>query len=214
MSGRISRNRMRHNGFTLLEVLIATALLAVMMTLLLGGMRIGADSWEQGERLADRASRLLVTDNFFRSHLSDLKPLFETATQAGAIGAPPKPVFSGGPALLEYAGTLPPQVRGGLYKFRLYLAEEGDRRDLKLSMRPFSSADNSRDEPVEDVLVLENVESLRLTYFKKGAAGAESVWVEEWRENFLPSLIRIEIGLRGEPAWPAIQVSPRAETGQ
>ena len=204
----------RQTGFTLLEVLIATALLAVMMVLLLGGMRIGVDSWGQGERLAERATRLLVADNFFRSHLGDLKPLFETAPQAGALGAPPKLVFSGETALLEYAGTLPPQVRGGLYKFRLHLAEEGDRRDLKLSMRPFSAGDKAGNEPIEDLLVLENVESLRFSFFRKGNAEAESHWVEEWKENFLPSLIRIEIGLRGEPPWPAILVAPRAETGQ
>lgn len=204
----------RQAGFTLLEVLIAMALLAVMMVLLLGGMRVGVDSWGQGERLAERSTRLLVADNFFRSHLGDLKPLFEAAPKAGALGAPPKLVFSGGPTFLEYAGTLPPQVRGGLYKFRLYLEEDEERRDLKLSMRPFSAGDKAGNEPIEDLLVLENVESLSFAYFKRGAAGTESQWVEEWKENFLPSLIRIEIGLRGEPAWPAILVAPRAETGQ
>jgi len=204
----------RQTGFTLLEVMIATALLAVMMALLLGGMRIGADSWQQGERLAERATRLLVVDNFFRAQLGDLQPLFEAQPLASALALPPKPVFSGGPTRLDFAGTLPPQVRGGLYRFRLYLAEEGDRNDLKLSLRPFSTGDQRGDEPIEDVLVLENVESLRFSYFKKGNTGAESQWVEEWKEVFLPSLIRIEVGLRGEPPWPAILVAPRAETGQ
>jgi len=209
-------NRLRHRqaGFTLLEVMIATVLLAVMMTLLLGGMRIGADSWEQGERLSDRASRLLVTDNFFRSHLSDLKPLFEAAPKAMGLGAPPKLVFTGSAALLEFAGTLPPQVKGGLYKFRLYLTEGAEPRDLKLSIRPLSSGDSVEGEPIEDVLVLENVESLRFSFFQKGNAETESHWVQEWTDNFLPSLIRIEIGLHGEPAWPAILIAPRVETGQ
>jgi len=201
-------------GFTLLEMMIATALLAVMMGLLLGGMRIGAGSWAQGERLAERATKLLVADNFFRSHLSDLKPLFEIPAEAKAGGAAPKPVFKGGESFLEYAGTLPPQVKGGLYIFRLYLAEEGERRDLKLSMRPFSAGGKAGGEPIEDVLVLEDVENLRISYFKTGRADEASRWEPEWRDNVLPSLIRIEIGLRGEPAWPAILVVPRAESGQ
>jgi general secretion pathway protein J len=201
-------------GFTLLEVIIATVLLAVMMTLLLGGMRIGADSWEQGERLSDRASRLLVVDNFFRSHLSDVKPLFESPTDARQVGAPPQLLFRGGYAWLEYAGTLPPQVRGGIYKFRLHLVEDGDRNDLKLAMRPFSTGEKGPTEPIEDVLVLENVKNLHFSYYKKSNVDGESKWMEEWKENFLPSLISIEISLRGEPGWPPILIAPRAETGQ
>jgi len=204
----------RHTGFTLLEVMIATVLLAVMMALLLAGMRIGADSWEQGEQLAERASRLLVVDNFFRSHLSDVKPLFESANDPRQVGAPPKPVFVGGTDWLEYAGTLPPQVRGGLYKFRLYLAEDGERRDLKLAMRPFSTGGGQGGAPIEDVLVLENVESVRFAYYKKTTVEGESRWQEAWKEGFLPALMRIEISLRGEPAWPPLFVAPRAETGQ
>ncbi|MEI7868630.1 MAG: prepilin-type N-terminal cleavage/methylation domain-containing protein [Candidatus Methylumidiphilus sp.] len=205
-------------GFTLLEVIIATVLLAVMMTLLLGGMRVGASSWEQGERLADRTSRLMVVDNFFRSHLSDVKPLFESPTDNRLVGAPPRLLFRGGTDWLEYAGALPPQVRGGIYKFRLHLAEEGERRDLKLAMRPFSTGEKGGSvEPIEDVLVLENVQSLHFSYYKKSNANnanGESKWLEEWKESFLPSLIRIEISLRGEPAWPSVVVAPRAETGQ
>ena len=186
----------------------------MIMTLLLGGMRVGADSWEQGERLADRASRLLVVDNFFRSHLNDVKPIFESPTDARQVGAPPVLLFSGGSAWLEYTGTLPPQVRGGIYKFRLHLVEDGERNDLKLSIRPFSTGDKGPSEPIEDVLVLENVKSLRFSFYKKSTVNGESRWMGEWKENFLPSLIRIEVKLRDEPAWPAIIVAPRAETGQ
>jgi general secretion pathway protein J len=204
----------RQAGFTLLEVMIAAVLLAVMMSLLLGGMRIGADSWEQGERLAERSARMLVADNFFRSHLSDVKPLYEMPTDPGQAGMPPKLAFAGGPALLEYAGTLPPQVRGGLYKFRLHLAEEAGRNDLKLSLRPLSVGEQAEAEPIEDLLVLENVAGLRFAYYKKTQVEGESQWQQEWREEFLPSLIRIDITLRGEPPWPSIFIAPRAETGQ
>jgi len=209
------RRRIRRQaGFTLLEVMIATVLLAIIMTLLMSGMRIGADSWEQGERLAERSSRLLVADNFFRAHLSDVKPLFESPTDPSQVGAPPKLMFRGASAQLEYTGTLPPQVRGGLYKFRLYLAEEGERSDLKLAMRPFSTADKGEGEPIEDLLVAENVASVRLAYYKKTQVEGESKWQDVWKEDFLPSLIRIDIALRDEPPWPSIFIAPRAETGQ
>jgi general secretion pathway protein J len=217
MNSPTCHSRRIQAGFTLLEVMIATVLLAIMMTLLLSGMRIGADSWEQGERLADRSSRLLVADNFFRSHLSDVKPLFETPADPGQVGKPPRLMFRGDSALLEYAGTLPPQVRGGIYKFRLYLAEEGERSDLKLAIRPFSSGANTgsvEGDPIEDLLVLENVERVSFAYYKRTQLEGESKWLDAWKEDFLPSLIRIDIALRGEPPWPSIFIAPRAETGQ
>ena len=203
----------RQFGFTLLEVMVAMVLLAIMMGLLMGGMRLGADSWEQGERLAERTSQLLVVDNFFRSHLSDVKPLFEVPGDSSqAAGMPPKLTFTGGPDFLEYAGTLPPQVRGGLYRFRLYLAQEGERSDLKLSMRPFSAPKEGGGEPIEDVLILEEVASLRIAYYKKTPGQARPQWVDEWRENFLPTVVRIDIEVRGEPPWPSIFVAIRSET--
>lgn len=206
----------RQRGFTLLEVLIATILLSIMMVLLLGGMRIGADSWEQGERIAERTARMLVVENFFRSQLNDLKPLFESPTNARQTGEPPQLLFRGGSTFLEFAGTLPPQVRGGLYKFKLNLIQEGERNDLKLSLRPFSSGDTLGEaESIEDVLVLENVESLRFSYYRRSLVPQEpSAWMENWKELFLPSLIQVEIVVRGEPPWPPIIIAPKAETGQ
>ncbi|MDD5034553.1 MAG: prepilin-type N-terminal cleavage/methylation domain-containing protein [Methylococcaceae bacterium] len=201
-------------GFTLLEVMIATVLLAIVMTLLLGGMRVGAGSWERGESQAEQTSSLLVADNFFRSHLSDVLPLFESPTDPGQAGFAPHLLFRGGVHELEYAGTLPPQVRGGMYKFRLYLAAEGGRSDLKLAIRPFSTGSPGDSQAIEDVRILENVESLRISYYRKINAEADGQWIEEWKEDFLPSLVKLEIALIGVPEWPAIIVVPRAETGR
>lgn len=205
----------RQAGFTLLEVLIATVLLSIMMALLLGGMRIGADSWEQGERVSERGTRLLVTENFLRAHLTNLKPLFEQQTKNGAFAGMPKLVFKGQEDLLEYAGILPPQVKGGLYIFTLHHETEGERSDLKLSLRPFSSDMEGQDaEVIEDVLVLEELESLKITYLKRTPGSDQVQWMEDWTDNVLPSLIRLDIRLRGEPPWPSIYVAPKAETGQ
>jgi len=212
-------------GFTLLEVLIATVLLAIMMTLLMGGLRIGAGSWEQGERRAAQASRLLVTQNFFRTYLGDALPLLESVRRSAAAGTRPmrpKLLFRGGADRLEYAATLPPQVRGGLYRFELYVDEEGDRKDLKLAIRPFSSAEADEEaEPIEDVVLLEGLASLRIAYFGKANvedegnfAPRESQWLEEWRQQFMPELIRVDITMADEPPWPPLVIAPRVEARQ
>lgn len=220
-TGAVNR---RQTGFTLLEVLIATVLMAIMMTLLLGSLRVGAGSWERGEQRAEQAGRLLVTQNFLRSYLSGALPLLETVRAKGPqIAMPPmRPslLFRGVEGMLEYAATLPPQVRGGLYKFKLYVYEEAGQKDLKLSIRPFSSNDTDEsDEPIEDVTILEGVESLRIAYFGKVAAADEGEsapvqpqWLDQWEQPFMPLLVRVEITMPGEPPWPPVIVAPKVDS--
>lgn len=204
----------RPRGFTLLEILIAMVLVAVIMTLLLGSIRVGAGLWEQGERKGEGAARLLTTENFFRTYLGNALPLFETQ-RAGTFQTEnnrPRLLFSGSSRDIEFVGVLPPQVRGGLYKFRLHWAEDGERSDLLLSIRPFAAATDQAD-PIEDVTVLEDIEELRISYFRRAPVESEpSVWSDEWREDALPALVRVEIALRGEAPWPPLTVAPRMES--
>jgi prepilin-type N-terminal cleavage/methylation domain-containing protein len=48
--------RNKSAGFTLMEVVVATSLMAVIMSVLFMGLRLGANAWRRGEqKLADRA---------------------------------------------------------------------------------------------------------------------------------------------------------------
>ena len=208
----------RQAGFTLLEVLIASTLMAVMMTLLLGAMRIGVRSWEGGEQRSASNSRMLVTQNFLRSHLSAALPLTRSPVGGNRVPRLENQIsllFEGGQDFLRYVGTLPPLVKGGLYQFEMYLKRDQERSDLKLAIKPLVSG-KLQDEPelIDDVLLLENVESLSISYFKQSELDGESRWMNEWRQETMPALIRVELAVAGEPAWPAMVIAPRIEGGQ
>lgn len=206
-------------GFTLLEVLMAATLLAVMMVLLLGALRIGARSWEGGERRAAAMSRMLATQNFLRAHLTAALPLKETARadEEPDVAASPL-LFEGGKDRLAYAGTLPAQVRGGLYRFELYVAEHNERRDLKLAImplvKPAGGAGDSGTKTIEDVTLLENLDTLRITYLNQTTPDQPPAWQEDWRQATLPALIKLEIAPRDEAPWPELMIAPRIEVRQ
>jgi general secretion pathway protein J len=204
-------------GFTLVEVLIAATLMAVMMTLVLGGLRVGVRSWGDGTERMERMSRMLIAQQFLRGHLSGALPLVRNPNNAAQsltfTENQPSLLFRGGRDWLEYVATLPPAVKGGLYAFRLYLEGDDEKRDLKVTIRPMASANGGEAPPIDDVTLVENVDMLKFQYFKKnaGESFSQQEWKDEWHEELMPDLIRVDIALRDEPAWPALLIEPKIE---
>jgi general secretion pathway protein J len=196
-------------GFTLLEVLIATSLLGMMMVVLTGSLRIGAASWDAGEERMAEAGRLFTVQNFLRHHIGSALPLTGTIEGGRTVF-----MFRGGINHLEYVAALPPQVHtGGLYRFSLYVSKGEEVRDLRLAIFPYQSGPNMKEvaEPVDDLVLMENIGSLRLNYWTRGNQQQSPEWLEEWEQNLLPALVRMEIEpAQGEP-WPTLTIAPKIQ---
>jgi general secretion pathway protein J len=192
-----------------------------MMLLLTGSLRIGAESWDAGEERMARASRLYVVENFLRTHIGSLMPV-GNIVRNGRV----EPAFRGGRDFLAYVAPLPEQVKiGGLYRFELYLAKNGDRQDLRMAILPYSTSidkmSKPKAEPIDDLAVLENVGDFRLSYLPHPAQTANMTlspqnpplqWADEWQTNQIPALIRIDLRPADEEPWPSLFVAPRTLT--
>ena len=104
-------------GFTLVEVLVATALLALVMLGLLTAMR----SFALSEKRIDERIRvdddLRVGERFLRSVMATMSPR-QRATPAGARK---ELDFAGGASDMRWIGVMPARHgAGGLYRFHLY----------------------------------------------------------------------------------------------
>lgn len=207
----------RNAGFTLLEVLIGATLLAIMMLLLTSSLRIGAESWDAGEARMAEASRMFVVENFLRSHIGSLLPVGPSQSDGRLL-----PPLQGGPDDLTYVAPLPEQVKaGGLYRFHLYLAGTGDRKDIRVGIVPYTTGPESKDapEPLDDLPLLENVKVFRLSYLPKSpqntvlgpAQSQPAQWTDTWQNQDLPALIRIDIEPEGKGPWPGLTVAPRTQ---
>lgn len=211
----------RQRGFTLLEVLIAAVLLAVMMALLLSAFRVAASTWEKGERKAEQVNRMLVVTNFLRGYIGGAIPVMEPPSTKLA-GARPRALFRGNADRLLFVASIPAQVRGGFYQFQLYLSEDED-HDLRATIRPLPKLKNDapEPEPIDDVAIVENVESVRFSYFSSDSEGrmetqARSEWPPQdmgdgTPSKPMPTLVRIEITPTGEDPWPPISIEPRVD---
>lgn len=209
--------RHRQWGFTLVEVLLATTLLGLMMVLLTGSLQVAGRSWDTGEKRMAEASRLFAVGNFLRRHVARLLPV-SGSVEHGVM----KPSFQGFSNALKYVAPMPDQIRtGGIYQFEIRMADRLDGgKDLRIVITPYQPSfaiDSKPGDPIDDLPLVENIESFRVSYYPlemhPGEEGMRSrpapMWMDEWNDNQLPGLIRLDIKPAGENAWPPLLIAPR-----
>lgn len=191
----------RRAGFTLIEVVIALALVAVI----LAGLVSALVSF--GKTSARIEERTLVSDDvrlvyaFLEQSLSPATPRVRVRPSDMA----PVSWFQGGDSELEWLGLMPARHGvGGLYHLRLGI-ERGARGAgrLMLSYLPYVGDDPPPDwSQAESHLLLDGVTGFALAY----RALDEDEWRSAWRDvQVLPARVRMDLAVRGQ-SWPSLVV--------
>ena len=184
-------------GFTLLEVLLALSILAIMGTMIFGSFRSLVDATTRAEKAMDElhlvetlANR--ISDSLRAAAWVDSDPeAYEFRHEAG-VGSPPRDTIS-------WVTSRPPfsaQEIEGLIRVELTI-EEVDGEDA-LMMRTVSSLWDEEAPEVEDTEFVEITQ--RIQGLKVWAYDAqEQDWVEEWeRERQLPLSVAVVLTLTPE----------------
>ncbi len=98
-------------GFTLLELLIAMALMSLVLVMLYGGLRLGMRSWDAGEQRAESVNEVRLIEDFIRRQLRQSMTVYrEDPEQGQAV------VFEGQADSLTFVAPLLSYLgMGGLY---------------------------------------------------------------------------------------------------
>jgi len=93
----------RNSGFTLLEVLMAVLLLAVLIGGAYGGLRASANAMRAGEAAIDRTDRLRTAQEFLRRQIGHIMPLgyAHNDAEGGNI------VFEGEAQFMRFVAPMP-----------------------------------------------------------------------------------------------------------
>jgi general secretion pathway protein J len=189
-------------GTTLIELLVALSLLALIAVLLLGGMRLGLRVWDSGGDRQVFEQRLERTDAFLRQLLG------QAGRAAPAVGTPgaddiagvPSPIvkagFLGEADRLHFIALLPYQLGSdGKYEFELARHSGADGGNLVLGWRRSIGSASEVGGPTQTVL-LSDVRSLRFAYFGHLTNESRSAWHDRWADpTGLPALIRLDMSL-------------------
>ncbi len=163
----------RQRGFTLLELLVSITLLALIVILLGGAMRMGFRAIDAGERRMDALERYRTSFEILTAQLQSAAPL--TYEEDGGK----RYYMKGDGKSLRFATnrSIWGEDRGCVIVSYRLEADEGGRLALYASERPVGM------EGTREIRLFDDLKSLSFSYFATKAAEEKAEWTEEWSDG-------------------------------
>ena len=187
-------------GFTLLEIVVALVVLAILLVTLTRGVQFGLAAFDRQDRMIATGGRLEAVDSTLRRLFEQLDP--GTSTDGNTVTGTHHAVAFRSPlpvAAQNRPGALPSD---GLADLRLSV--DGSHH-LLLAWVPHRHVRRSGPAPKPHLeTLLDNVERIDLDYWSEGA------WHPRWNELKPPLLIRLRLVFpEGDPRrWPDLVAAP------
>lgn len=203
------RNGAAQQGFTLLEILAAMVLLALLMLGVYAGIRTATHTVHAGTLAVQRMDSLRAAQQFVRRELSQARALpWARDTHGNAvyfIGTPDSIRFVA--PLPGYLGKLGPQLQ------TLQLVRDGKAMRLQVSFAQLPPDGSTPRQLGKPQVLLRGIRAGRFTYLGWPTDTAASAWQADWPTmNSLPALVQIKLRL-ADASWPLLRVAPRVDAG-
>lgn len=206
------RSRARQRGFTLIEILLATTLLAAGLALGFATLRAATATVDRGERLAERTERMRAVEGFLRRRLASATPIaFAIEEDSGRMVR-----FIGDPDRVRFVADLPNYLgRGGphLHDVAVLDGEGGPMLAVAFTMAVAGGTIEARDARPPEPLVPDLAQA-RFRYRGLGEDGRLGEWTDRWEQvDTLPLQVSLELSSRSGGVWPPLVVSLPQQMG-
>jgi general secretion pathway protein J len=185
--------RARNRGFTLVELVLAMALLAVMMLLLYSGLSFALRSWDAGEAGGRQTADRRIGENFLRRELTELFPMRWKDPMTLKFA------FEGDARRLRFVSSRPAGIsQGGLSLVGLAVEPTAPGRPGDLVMRRAMPDDDAKDfrplDAAEAKVLIAGVDEVKFEYFGAENDFTQPQWTDKWGyEARIPEMIRVRI---------------------
>lgn len=197
---------MRARGFTLIEVLLATVLLAAGLTLAFATLRSANAISQRGEALAARGERMRAVEGFLRRSLIGALPLAMEREPESQ-----RPLrFIGEPQRMRFVADIPDYLgRGGPYLHDLSVEGQAPMLRLQIVLSQVQSGKTLAEaRPLPPEPLADDLLEARFSYRgRQDAMGTLGDWQPQWEaSDRMPLLVRIELRDAQGP-WPPLLVA-------
>jgi general secretion pathway protein J len=195
--------RRSRNGFTLIEILVALAVLGALIAGLGQGISAGLRTWNTATRMTDASDSLDTVDRTLRALVGRMDP--GTGLDL--------PRLSATAHSLAFVTTLPDMPAMPSNRVEASLGVDARHR-LVLRWRPYERIRNEAGRQTEptgrfsEIELMPGVAGMDLSYWN-----TETGWASDWHGDGLPPLVRIRLGFQrpGPRPWPDIVVAPELD---
>lgn len=191
----------RMRGFTLLEVLLATVLLAAGLALAFATLRSATQMTARGEAVAQRNERIRAVHGFLRARIGAAQAIaFETEADTGRALR-----FLGDETRVRFVADLPDYLgRGGPHLHDVAFGDDG-RLTVDFAMVQAGRSFGTDPRPPEPLG--EGLREVRFAYRGLDDEGKLGDWQPKWeRAEILPLQVAVEFETADGAQWPRLVV--------
>jgi general secretion pathway protein J len=200
------------SGFTLLELLISVAITALIVTLVMGALRVGIQAWEKGERQVETSQRVRSVLDIFSRQISSIhvKKLTDAEEMPFCI--------KGSHKTIEFLSdvSMLPELQYSVVYVKYVVEEKADGNEtlsfvnLPLLLLDMKEGGDVVVSPTAFVELIPAAHLISFEYLKPLSPEGDLLWQEAWEPTIdegLPLAIRLTV--QGNKKDPPIKLIAR-----
>ncbi len=203
-------------GFTLLEVMLAILLLAVLLAGVWGAVRTAVHAMHSGETQIDHTNRLRVAEEFMRHQISRILPLSYGSDESTNTNY----VFEGDANYMRFVAPMPGYLsKGGPYVQTLrFVGGRGGGKQLVFTDFMLNGFDLENEKPsdAEPAVLLDQIQDGKFEYRTLDDNGDLTGWLDQWDDpTITPVMVRVLVTMRPEArvTFPDLEVPLMLDVG-
>jgi len=199
------------SGFTLVEILLALALMSMLLALAYGGLRASTRAADKGQTVLEDSSRIRMAHQFVHKRLNQAIPLAYAESEDGTL----RTVFEGGAGKIRYVAPMPGYLGfGGPQVQELELVSSENGRALVLShalLQGFEEANLYLRPPI---VLVDNIAAGEFSFLGRDENGELTPWLNTWDDiGSMPESISLGLEFNEDVyiQWPLLTASIRID---
>lgn len=194
-------------GFTLIEVLVALALMALIATMLIASLELGGHSWQRVTRLATNSMEIATSQNFLRARLEAIYPARNPLS-----GNTDLTFVATDGRTLEFTAESSAFASNGMVRYQI-INRDSTRPSLEVRWQEaMDSPDTVSTRAWTIEPLIHRIAAFSVDFWEPATTNGPGRWVSKWNISATPPpLIRIDVRFPPGDArrWPPLYIEPR-----